>query len=300
MICLLWRTGQREVNSVKFKFVVNLLLLSFLLATGQSMADDKPWLGDNRLYSILWYSTSPEREALCQQTFAIAMESIDRKLAQKRSGNPLAIVVEIDEVLLDSTGYVTFLLLNDEGYENVSWDEWVRFQSLPDVPVQLVPGSLEFLTEIESKGLSILYLSDRQAEHFEGTYQTLKDLGLSTKNLKQRILLTSDSDWAIVDNANKKYARQVEVMKDYDVLAWLGSQIEDFPVRVSPKASYGQALIDERREAFLGFKKRLGKDFFLFPNPIWGTWLNSLGELKNSDELLDDFGFGKFYRKRRR
>ena len=63
-------------------------------------------LNNEALMAILWTQTSAEYRALCYQAYNTAMEQINKEVKKhKKKDKPLAIVLDIDDTILDTSIY---------------------------------------------------------------------------------------------------------------------------------------------------------------------------------------------------
>src|SRR5471030_2407540 len=66
--------------------------------------------------ATLWQQTSGERRALSYQAFALARMMLDRDLRMKRNRKPRAVIVDLDETILDNSRFEGMLLKNRVNY----------------------------------------------------------------------------------------------------------------------------------------------------------------------------------------
>jgi acid phosphatase len=225
------------------------------------------------LYANLYMQTSAEYRAVCIQTYALAAERLQQKLAVPRlDGNPPAVVMDLDETVLDNGGYESFLDRNKLAYSQPAWDRWERdFAS----EVRLIPGAKGFIDWAESKGVSVVYISNRADANRAGTIAALRNVGLSVDGIDKRLMLkTNNSD---------KTARRRLAEQDYRVLMYFGDNLRDFDERfvvpkLDPKDAAGQdRAIADRLAKVDASAYRFGGDWIILPNPVYGEWTAPLG-----------------------
>ncbi len=94
------------------------------------------------LDATAWMQTSAEYECISRQTYRAATEALQKALADKlwsaipqqslqlAQGNgqelPPAVIVDVDETVLDNTGYQVELIVGDSEYTLESWLAWVE------------------------------------------------------------------------------------------------------------------------------------------------------------------------------
>src|SRR5688572_24327988 len=143
-----------------------------------------PAASDN-LNAVAWVQASAEYRLLAEQTYRSATALLDRALATRdwdalvpderanpAAGLPPAVIVDIDETVLDNSPYQARLVRDGGSYDEVTWDAWVREERAAPVP-----GALEFARAAAAKGVTVFYVSNR-AEHLEdATLANLRALG---------------------------------------------------------------------------------------------------------------------------
>ena len=71
---------------------------------GMSTAQAKTNLGDQNTMAVVWYQTSAAVKALYVQGYNVARDNLATKLATQ-SKKPKAIILDIDETVLDNSPY---------------------------------------------------------------------------------------------------------------------------------------------------------------------------------------------------
>ena len=193
---------------------------------------------------VRWVIDSREYYDICHQTYLSATRVLKKEL--KRTKNPI-IVMDIDETVLDNSGYQVDLFNNQSEYNPSTWNEWVNKEIS-----QLVPGAKRFILNYKkNKNARIIYISNRSAETLEATKNNMYKLGIY---FKEDIFLLRK------DKSDTKILRRKEVLEGLgrmeaygpqDVIAYFGDAIGDFPVNE---------------------KYQFSKNKFIFPNPMYGEW----------------------------
>ena len=195
---------------------------------------------------VRWVTSSKEYKFSCHQTFNTASIMLDKYLKKNNNKN-LAIVMDLDETVLDNSKYQIDLFNKSEKYNPKSWNKWVKREE-----AKLVPGSKDFILRFKKiKGAKIIFLSNRDNTTLMATKNNMKDLGIFFKD--DIFLLRLDKD-------DTKINRREEVllgknrMKTYGakkIIAYFGDAMGDFP---------------EDKNYMFGINK------FIFPNPMYGKW----------------------------
>ena len=218
------------------------ILISFLFLIGSGVV-----VGEGKLPNdVRWVRQSAEYRILCEQLFHQATVAILRRVkAEKNSGN-LAVVVDLDETVLDNSHYQVERWKAGLSFTQDSWSDWVNRKE-----AGLIPGAKAFLSTVRKKGVRVVFLSNRMNDNLKPTRENLQALGaLDPRDL---FLLRLDKD-------DLKEVRRKEVtdgtgrMKKVGplkVIGYVGDQMRDFP--------------SDRKQEF-------GKTNFLLPNPMYGKW----------------------------
>lgn len=218
------------------------IFVSFLFFTGSGLV-----VGEGKLPNdVRWVRQSAEYRILCEQLFHQATVAILRRVkAEKNSGN-LAVVVDLDETVLDNSHYQVERWKAGLSFTQDSWSDWVNRKE-----AGLIPGAKAFLSTVRKKGVRVVFLSNRMNDNLKPTRENLQALGaLDPRDL---FLLRLDKD-------DLKEVRRKEVtdgtgrMKKVGplhVIGYVGDQMGDFP--------------SDRKQEF-------GKTNFLLPNPMYGKW----------------------------
>lgn len=289
--------------------------------------------------AISWQQSSAEYKALCRQTYNIATQVIDEhirigvytkidgKLCEEsfcklgdgtiiRYYRPLAIVLDVDETVIDNCGVEAWCVRNGLLYTPEIWSAWCKYQG--DVPeaCKEVPGAVAFLKHCLDVGITPIYLTNRSESEREDTLHALQNLGLDNGNLNECLILRGKKErqhtielltsmrecedsclaQSLLNNQNDKAGRRVEVQTRYKVLGWFGDNIYDMPVRVSYSLKDGREVLQARDEEVKEHEADLGRTFFMLPNPIYGSWLKKQTvPAENMAAGMDDYGFGKWY-----
>ena len=224
---------------MKIKFGI---LSLFLFLIGSVMV-----VGEEKLPNdIRWIRQSTEHRTLCEQLFRQATVAIIRKVKTEKNSDNLAVVVDLDETVLNNSLYQVERWQAGLTFTQGSWSDWVNRKE-----AGLVPGAKDFLITVRKKGVRVVFLSNRMNHNLEPTRENLRLLG---------VLDPDDLFLLRLDKNDRKEVRRKEVtdgtgrMKKIgplNVIGYVGDQMGDFPS---------------------GQKKEFGKTNFLLPNPMYGKW----------------------------
>lgn len=210
---------------------------------------------NGKVYSAIWQQNSGEFRALCYQAYNIAQMRIDENV-KKKSSKPLAIITDIDETFLDNSPYAVTEAKNGKDYDPKTWMNWTA-----KAEAKAYPGSLDFFKYATSKNITVFYITNRDENDRDGTLKNLKDLGFPFADDAHLMLKSTTSD---------KEDRRLEVLKNYDVIVYLGDNINDFSEMFYKKPQVERnRLVDENAHEF-------GKRFIIIPNSGYGDWETAL------------------------
>jgi len=220
---------------------------------------------DNNLKAVLWYQHAAEMPALCYQAFNIARLRLDEALSGTSLSKPPAVVVDIDETLLDNSSYETKQIL--KGSSAKGWYNWT--DSAAAIPL---PGALDFARYAKSKGVEIFYITNRDKNERASTLKNLNAAGFPFAT-DEHLLTRSDTAFA-TGNTSSKAARRATVASTHEIILLLGDNLNDFSeVFEDRKVKDGRQAVDQNRELF-------GKKYIVLPNPMYGAWEKPLTDYR--------------------
>lgn len=222
-------------------FIIICLILIFGCSTNKNSKKD---------HSMYWHKNSAEYKALCLQAYNIARKNIDLELSKKHE-KPLAIIADLDETIFNNTPYNEMLIKKNTSYNQENWSNWVNKKV-----ATAIPGALDFFKYADSKGVEIIYLSNRKIENYEPTKSNLIDLGFPFD--ESTIML-------LRDKTRDKLDRR-DAVTNYNVIMLIGDNLGDFDSVFFGKSN------QERWEESKLLKENFGDKFILIPNLIYGDW----------------------------
>lgn len=250
--------------STRATFVRSLVLTCLLFAPagllaqtpGPSMSRQPGPDLEYQVGSILWTKTSAEYRALAYQAFDLAKLRLDQVLAKQKSvrgAKPMAIIVDVDETVLDNSRFQAELILRGVGYTPQAWQAWCD-----RAEAGAVPGAAEFLNYAAQRGVQTFYITNRRQPEKAGTMTNLKNAGFPG--------VTEDTV-IIRENASaSKETRREKVRARYRVVMLVGDNLNDFSDNFSGKSiADRKAQVDRERAAF-------GSEYIVIPNPMYGDW----------------------------
>ena len=254
-----------------------LLVLPACRHTAPQAPQDRPAAvtvaADDNLNAVLWMQASAEYRAAALQTWRAATDRLDDALADPRwdallpaeRGNPAmglppAVIVDVDETVLDNSPYQARLVLDGGEYASASWAAWVDERRATPIP-----GVLAFAQAAQARGVTIVYISNRTEAMQDATLDNLRAVGLPVAS--DAVFLgkgTVVEGCASADSGDKACRRRL-AGRDYRVLFQFGDQLGDFTAVEPNTPDARAALMATHGEWF-------GERWWMLPNPSYGDW----------------------------
>lgn len=204
-------------------------------------------------YSVMWQQNSGEYKALCQQAFYIARKRLLETYENPEFENP-AVVVDVDETILDNSPYFAKLALENKAFTSESWKEWTDMHA-----AAFVPGALQFLRLASSLGVPVFFVSNRDMDEVESTMQNLNELGYAIKDA---------SKFRFKNESRSKEQRRKMIASKYDIILLIGDNLMDFSDEFNRNSQ--NAENDPLNENLMNL---IGDKFIILPNSMYGEWL---------------------------
>jgi acid phosphatase len=223
--------------------------------------------GTSILNAVLWVETSAEYRAAALQTFGAARRALDQALTDRSwigaeeetssdDQQPPAIILDLDETVLDNSGAETRFVRAGITYDVKMWKQWVS-----ESAAVAVPGAAEFLAYANSRGVTAFYVTNREADEEAATRRNLELLGFPMAPDGSTLLVRGKNGFTTAD----KSARRAFVAGSHRVLLLLGDDLNDF-VNANGKTA-------AEREQILGRTASWwGTHWFILPNPMYGSF----------------------------
>ncbi len=230
---------------------------------------------ESNLQANLYMQNSAEYRAVCLQTYSWAEAILRLKLhaakaAMERdhSNKPLAIVMDLDETVVDNSSFESYLDRESKPYVEADWQ---RHEQNPS-DLKLVPGAKAFIDAANALGVKAVYISNRWAKNQAFTVEGLKLNGINVDGIEHRMLLREDGQ-----SSDKTERRQL-AEKLYNVLMYFGDNLRDFSEEfaaptVAPNDYPALQKAVEARKAQVDKRAdKWGGDWIVLPNPVYGEF----------------------------
>lgn len=228
---------------------------------------------NDNLNAVLWVQKAQEYRALTLQTWRMAAATLDRALADpqwtallpgegaelQKPGLKPAVIVDIDETVLDNSPFQARGVLDGTSYKEADWAAWVA-----EKKARPVPGALEFARAASARGVTLLYISNRTEQMKADTLENLRAVGFPVAD--DGVYLGKGMDVpGCTRTGDDKGCRRIKVASHYRVLMQVGDQITDFG---QPRSND-----DADRDALLsGHDGWIGERWFMLPGPTYGGY----------------------------
>ena len=248
------------------------------------------------LNSTLWALTSAEYEAATRTVY----ESATRTLAQAKAdatwtaaleqrqdlNDPKvqealkpAVILDIDETVLNNAPYFARIIRDEKRVATGTWDGWVA-----EHRAEALGGVIDYVREVKRQGIAVVYLTNRACRKRPGsdapcpqrsdTIANLKEAGLPALGPDDLVLLRNQQPgW---DRDKRK--RRAFVCKNYRILQIFGDNLGDFAPTPAPGSEDRGITPAQRHAAIAQYQDKWGSKWFMLPNPMYGAWLNILGD----------------------
>ncbi len=230
------------------------------------------------LQSVLWMQRAAEFDAACKSVYLGALVSLNTAIADKSwsaateqtgdfSAKPPAIIVDVDETVLDNSPYEARLIESNRAFPD-GWDSWCCEEQ-----ARAVPGALDYLREADKLGVAVFYVTNRDKALDECTWRNLRTVGFPQTTSAEQVLSKDERD----DWGSDKGSRRAYVCRTHRVVQIAGDNLDDF---------FGYKLTEAQRDSITHSRSAWwGTRWFMLPNPAYGSWERAM---LNYDSSLPD------------
>jgi 5'-nucleotidase (lipoprotein e(P4) family) len=227
---------------------------------------------DDNLNAVAWSQTALEHDLIYLQTYRAAAAQLPAALHDSRwdalstpdraapsHGLPPAVVLDIDETVLDNSPYQARLVKNGGEFNEADWAAWCR-----EARARALPGAVEFTQGAAQHGIAVIYISNRTKDLDAVTLTNLRKVGLPVSGPQALLGLGTMVDGCRPSGSDKGCRRQL-ISRHYRVLMQFGDQLGDF-ADITANTTAG------RRQVIEAYLPWIGTRWFVLPNPTYGSW----------------------------
>ncbi|UGB37880.1 5'-nucleotidase, lipoprotein e(P4) family [Frateuria soli] len=227
---------------------------------------------DDNLNAVAWTQTALEHDLIYLQTYRDAQARLLAALADPgwdalsradrvvpARGLKPAVVLDIDETVLDNSPYQARLVRSGGEFNEADWAAWCR-----EARARALPGVVAFTRFAVRHGVDVFYLSNRARDLDQATLANLRAAGLPVAGPQSFLGLGTVVEGCEQVGSEKGCRRQL-IARRYRVLMQFGDQLGDF-VDVLPNTPAG------RQRAVAPYLDWIGERWFVLPNPTYGSW----------------------------
>lgn len=241
-------------------------------------------LNQQGMLAVSWVQQSGEYRALAYQAFNIAKFNFD--IAKSKKIARPAIIVDIDETVLDNSSYQAGLLDSNKGFELSTWNQWIKAEK-----AKAVPGAVEFVNYVNKNGGKVFFVSNRDVKSVKtskindleiSTINNLKAVGFTGVN-ENTVLLKGEFTKIINGKQDNSKQWRVDAVKNggadktkYTVVALIGDNLNDFDETIGKTNQERRDFTDKNRNFYgmLNITKTgtIQPAYIAMPNPMYGNW----------------------------
>ncbi|MEX0723979.1 MAG: 5'-nucleotidase, lipoprotein e(P4) family [Gracilimonas sp.] len=270
-----------------FKAIPQLLIIIFVFigcSTTQNVSESSKELPLNKTtQATLWVQNSAEYIALAIQAYETATRmlplsledsfwtaSLNQQEEENHVSLPPAVILDVDETALDNSPFQARMIKQEKTFNIEDWNAWCR-----EANASALPGAVEFTNYAADRGVAIFYITNRGYEVEEATRKNLIDEGFPVSDTHDTIMSNGEqAGWS-----SSKIERRKIIEENYRVLMSFGDDLNDF----FPAKDITQA---ERADLVKDNSGKFGRMWFVFPNPVYGSWEDALFDFE--DDLTEE------------
>ncbi|HQU84692.1 MAG TPA: 5'-nucleotidase, lipoprotein e(P4) family [Pyrinomonadaceae bacterium] len=244
------------------------------VSTAQQGAQTAPATADTeyQVAAILYMQKASEYRALAYQAFNLAKMQLDadadkknqKKLTKAERKMPRAVVVDIDETMLDNSPSQANGAKNRLPFDLKSWYAWGEMRK-----AKAIPGAVDFANYAKSKNVRIFYVSNRDEVQKQATIDNLKAVGFPD---------ISDENVVLRQKESSKEARRQAIAQKYRIVMLIGDNLNDH-AQVFEKKSVADRFAETDKAQNL-----FGTKYIVLPNAMYGDWESAIYEYQRLTE----------------
>ncbi len=224
-----------------------------------------------QLNATLWFQTAAEYRADALAKYTAAFRTLTNALATpswtaalEQTGDasklPAAVIMDLDETVLDNSRFQGQLALDRTNYTEALWAEWVAKRD-----ASAIPGAIEFIRKVRELGVKVVFITNRTKREEDDTRTNLAKLGIEVPADEDTVLTKLERpEWG-----SDKTNRRAVVAARHRVLMLFGDDLGDFTggAKTTPEE---RIVLAEKHQAWWNER------WVLLSNPAYGSWEGAL------------------------
>lgn len=250
--------------------------------------------------SVQFTRVSKEYQAQTLIRYQTAQQQLANRVAERGDNpKPWVVFMDVDETVLDNSGYQ--LQMNQQGasFSPQTWSDWVAGRY-----ARKVPGAQAFIDKVTELGGKVAFITNRNRSQDKYTWANLIEQGFEVTRDKMCILGRTADDKAAVEAVEKdsnctdnesgllndKDLRRTQVLTGKATACW---QSDDFASDEKIQAAWQQPFdvlmeVGDNIQDFTGFRQQCAApealsntthssrnndaEYILLPNAMYGSW----------------------------
>jgi acid phosphatase len=227
---------------------------------------------DDELDATLWTQRAVEHDLVFREVYRNAREKLPEALADpswnalpredregSAAGRPPAVILDVDEAVLDNSPYQARLVRSGEEFSEYTWSRWCQEEA-----ARPLPGAVEFTRFAADRGVAVYYLSNRAEDLDRVTLANLRKAGFPVSGDDSFLGLGTVVEGCEQYGSDKGCRRRL-VGRSHRVVMQFGDQLGDFvDVIANTPDGRGKSV-----EPYLDW---IGERWWVLPNPMYGSW----------------------------
>ncbi|MBN2682181.1 MAG: 5'-nucleotidase, lipoprotein e(P4) family [Bacteroidales bacterium] len=265
---------------MKTKFFYTAILLVLLISscketnkecTNEKAKTSESTKGDyeHLVLATVWFQQSAEMQAIYIQSYNWAKIMLEKNLAEKSTKKQAAVVMDIDETILDNSPFEVKCIETGKGYSSETWLNWTATSN-----AKALPGALDFVKFADEKGVKVFFISNRLTKELKTTMDNMQNLGFPN---------IDSSFFLLKEETSGKKDRRTTVETEHEIILFVGDVLTDFSeIYEKRDEKLGKDLVEKDKELF-------GTKYIILPNPMYGEWEKAVynNSFKWSEEQKD-------------
>jgi 5'-nucleotidase (lipoprotein e(P4) family) len=256
----------------------NMSVFLFVVFLSACIKQQQTEFSNNNLYSTLWMQTAAEYIANSVMTYQAAAALLPELISDKNNSAlleqkegfqelPPAIILDVDETVLDNSPYEGKLIMENKEFASDTWNYWLSLKQ-----AKAIPGVVDFLNKAQDMGVTIFYVTNRRCTPLDNepcpqdqqTFENLQNVGINNVSRENVLLRDEQQDWD-----RDKTSRREYVAEKYRVIMLFGDNLADFLADTAKTQQERAELINQNMQ-------RWGNSWFMLANPSYGGWQSVL------------------------